>query len=142
MNELVIPTRVWIAIVVTIIITSVIGYTIYDLNKSVGYYKSLYEEEVTDHKKTTEASLIKTVNIATLKSAIKTSNEKNLALENELNASKAEYELWKTQPPLIKYKDRVVREIVTEVKYRDPVYDCNASMELDKKIGEIKYENI
>ena len=81
-------------------------------------------------------------NVNTLKDAIELSNKtiESLKIDNEILTE--EFNTWKSKPVEVKYRDRVVKEVVT--KYRDSNIsnNCEAALELLNKISKIKYNDL
>lgn len=81
-------------------------------------------------------------NVDKLTEAIKVSNAaiENLKITNSKLSE--EYNNWKNKPPEVKYKDRIVKEVVTVYKDKNMATDCKAALDLLNKISTLQYNNL
>lgn len=77
-----------------------------------------------------------------LKEAIANSNKAIEELKATNNKLTEDYNKWKNKPVEVKYKDRVVKEVVTVYKDGNVSQDCKKALELLNKISNIKYKDL
>lgn len=124
-----------------ILILSVsIGYVIYDLKKTIKFQ----DERITklEQEKTTLVTdlAIERVNIDKLLVSMDKQNHTIKVEADRVARLTSELEEWQKRPPEIKYVNKIVKEIITNTEY--VLGDCEAGLELNRKISELKYEDL
>lgn len=134
-------------LLVVLAITGAISYKIYSLNSIIedrdaeiitlnsSIDRIEGEKQVILNRLTVANS-----NIDTLKNSINVSNTKIEELKVDNDKLLLDFKNWKNKPPGIKYKTKVVKEIVTNIVYEKG--NCEDGAKLNKSIGELKYEDL
>lgn len=126
-------------IFITAIVTGV-GYKIYSLNSVIEDQKIIISD-ITNEKKALELKLtVEKSNTVRLKENIEYTNKELELLASKNKNLAVEFEEWKKRPPEIKYKTKVIKEIITNTEYVNG--NCEDGLELNRKISEMKYEDL
>lgn len=132
--------KVKLIVIILTLIVSIVGWKMYSLYSEIGYLNKTIVTKDKDILELNMSLLSSLNNVKTLQLDIEKSNvliykqsEEHDKLINEVN-------LWKEQPPEIKYVDKVVKTIVTQTKYVKGV--CEDGLELNRMIGGLKYEDL
>lgn len=126
-------------IFITAIVTGV-GYKIYSLNSVIEDQKIIISD-INNEKKALELKLtVEKTNTVRLKENIEYTNKELESLASINKNLTSEFEEWKKRPPEIKYRTKVVKEIITNTEYVNG--KCEDGLELNRKISEMKYEDL
>ncbi len=132
--------RVTILLIFITAIVTCIGYKIYSLNSVIEDQKIIISD-ITNEKKALELKLtVEKSNTVRLKENIEYTNKELELLASKNKNLAVEFEEWKKRPPEIKYKTKVIKEIITNTEYVNG--NCEDGLELNRKISEMKYEDL
>lgn len=132
--------KIYGALAFILILSVSIGYVIYDLKKTIKFQ----DERITklEQEKTTLVTdlAIERVNVDKLLVSIDKQNHTIKVEADRVARLTSELEEWQKRPPEIKYVNKIVKEIITNTEYVSG--DCEAGLELNRKISELKYEDL